>query len=120
MEETSLIPRSWRDAALISVVPILAFLSNLIYKLIRPKQSKAEEARTVAEARSIDVSAAVMASDTVVKLLREMATATSNIDRLRSQRDFWQDKAGGEKARADLAEYELDKRIRIGGGNGKD
>lgn len=113
MQTTPIIPHTLREWVYISVTAFLAFLASFLPKLFRPRQSHAEEVKTSTEA-------AVIASDQVLKLLKEIAYATENIERLRSQRDFWQGRAATEKARADLAEHELDKRIRIGGGNGKD
>lgn len=112
-DATSLFPQSWRQFIWVVIAGIIGFLSKSGYSLFRPKQSHAEEVKTSTEA-------AVIASDQVLKLLKEIARATENIERLRSQRDFWQSRAETADARANLAEYELDKRIRIGGGNGKD
>lgn len=119
MEDSSLTPRSWRDIGLLTVVPLLAFLSNLIYRIIRPKQSKAEEAKTAAEARLIDINATVVGTEQITKLAHLLAVADTNIERLKGQKDYWRNKAtfersraDAEQARADLVETELDRLLR--------
>lgn len=120
MQEVNPLPHSLRDLAYIAVTAFLTLAATLLPKLLRPRQSKAEEAKVKAEARLIDLNAAIVSSDQMIKLVEKIAAATANVERLKAQKEFWQGRAEAESARADLAEAQLDRSIRIGGGNGKD
>lgn len=114
LQESAPLPHTWREFLWLSIGAILSFGGSFLPKLFRPRQSKAEEAKTEAEVRWGDVNATVAASSAVVSLLKEIGQATANVERLKVQKEFWEGKAAQLEVEKELIEKQLDELIRIG------
>lgn len=114
MQQTAQPPHSWTDLVYLAVAAILGYGATYLPSLLRKKQSDAETKKTEAETRSIDLNTTIHAGDVMLGLIKEIAISTSTIEQLRKEKEFQFGRAEAEKSRADLAELELDRVIRIG------
>lgn len=93
MLQSSPVPHTWAEFAWLSIAAILGYLATHLPSLFRSKQSKAEEAKTLAESRRIDVQANIESGQMWMDLLKLSAQATLDAERLRREKEFWQGKA---------------------------
>lgn len=75
---------------------------------LKRKHGPAEVEKLRAEARSIEVRDDIAIGDSVLKLVKEVAIATVEAERLRDQCEHWQRKAGDLQQQLDLLVIEVD------------
>lgn len=114
MQESTAIPHSWQELIRLAAAIVLTYGSTYLPALFKRKQSEADVHKTEAETRQIDLSTTLHAGDMLLKLMEQVAKATSDAERLRAKAEFWQAKAEAETLARELAERQLDERIRIG------
>lgn len=108
MQSTPQFPHTLAEFAWLSLAAFIGYFIKHLPSLFR-RRTPAEEKKTEAEARQIDGSM-------MVKLMEASAQAVLDVAQLRREKEFQFARAEAEKARADLAEQQLDRRIRIGDG----
>lgn len=86
---------------------ILAVFTTLIAGWLGRKKQTAEVGKLAAETRHLEVTTDLAINDAVLESARMVAQMVIDAERLRSERDHWEYKAGVEKRRADLLEIEV-------------
>lgn len=114
MQNAPSIPHTWREFIWLSIVAILASGGTYLTTWFRRGQSKAETQKIEAEARSIDLNTTLHAGDMLLELMKQAATASANVENLRTQKEFWEQRAKGLEAEKAILERQLDDQIRIG------
>lgn len=120
---TAPIPHTLADYVLYVIVAILASGSTYLFPKLKRKQTAADIHKTEADAnksdaetRQINLTGTMNAGDMLLRFMQQVMAANLKVEQLQGKMEFWQAKFETEKARADLAELELDKKIRIGDG----
>jgi hypothetical protein len=114
MSDGTPFPHTWAEWIRLLIAAFLGFSTTLLPALFRRKQSAAETEKTKAETQHIQLTDEIAKGELLLKLMQAGAQAVDDVARLRKERDFWEGKAEAERSRADLAEHELDRIIRIG------
>lgn len=117
MQNASTIPHTWREFIWLSIAALLASGGTYLTTWFRRGQSKAETRKTEAEARSIDLSTTLHAGDMLLELMKQAAIAAASVENLRTQKEFWEQRARALEAEKALLEKQLDGQIRIGEGS---
>ena len=112
--DTAAIPHDWQDWLRLLVGGLLGYGATYLPSLLRRKQTAAEIERTKAETRQIDLSTTIQAGDVLLGLIDKVAVTTANVERMKLERDFWQNKAEALDAENKLIARQLDELIRIG------
>lgn len=73
----------------------------------RRKHGPVEVRKMAAEARSIEIRDEIAIGDSVLKLVKEVAVATIEVERLRDERDHWERKAEGLQEQLDMLTIEV-------------
>lgn len=90
----------------IAIAAFLASGGTWIGLLFKRKHGPAEVRKITAEARSIEIRDDIAIGDSVLKLVKEVAVATVEVERLRDERDHWERKSMDLQKQLDLLTIE--------------
>lgn len=111
--DTSIIPRSWLQFAYLLAAAIIASGATYLALIFNRKKIPADINKTEAETRSMDMDTSIRGGDWVLHVAREVAEATVKYERIKLERDHWEQKSGEWEARCLLLQNQLDERIRV-------
>lgn len=96
-----------------AITSLLAIGGSALGYLFGRRQSNANVRKTEAEARRIDAETLQTQSAVMVNLIKEAGIQALQAERMREERNHWEQKAGVWEERCKILEKQMDGRVRV-------